>query len=95
MTGEHDNRQVLTRALRHIAVHCGERLENSRLIRRAVVQKRGHDFGIEATTLRVDEGARHVLRIPVSKFQLQVACLGAIVADADGQHMQPGAGRFR
>src|SRR5260370_294539 len=64
-------------------------------LRRAVVQKYRLDLGIETALLRVEKGACHVLRIPMSKVQRQVPCLVAIVADADGQHVQPGAGRLR
>ena len=36
MTREHDNREVLTRTPRHIALHRGEGLENAGLVRGGV-----------------------------------------------------------
>ena len=47
----------MARTTAHVAIHCGERIENSR---RAVVQEHRLDLGIKATVLRVDYRTRHV-----------------------------------
>ena len=48
VTGEHDHREVLACAARHVAIYCGERLKDSALIRLVIGQKQRLDLGIEA-----------------------------------------------
>ena len=48
-------------------------------------------LGIEAPVLRINECARHIPCILDGEFQPQALCPIAIVADADGEHMQPRA----
>jgi len=53
MTGEHHHPQVLARAACHVDFHCVERIENSSLVRRLVVQEYRLHLSIEPTLLRV------------------------------------------
>jgi hypothetical protein len=69
MTGEHHDREVPACAGSHVVFHHGKRIENSILIRGAVMNKLEHDLSIETVVLGVHQRTSNVLRIPVSKFQ--------------------------
>ena len=70
--GEHYHGQVLACAVRHVAIHCGERFKDSTLIRVAIVQEYRLDLGIETTLLRVEKRAGDVLCIAMSEIQSEV-----------------------
>src|SRR5260370_29721399 len=89
VTGEHDYRQVLARAARHVAIHRGERIGDAVLVRLAGVQKHRLDPGLETARLRIEQRARDVLRVARSEVEFEVPRLVAIVTYANGQHMEP------
>jgi len=97
MAGEHDDGQILALALGHVAAGARERFADLAVVGQSVgacfgrEQEIGIDLGVEAA-LVAEQGAGDVVGVLVGELQTQVLGLVAIVADADGEHMQARAG---
>ena len=92
MAGEMDHGQVAPGSPRAMAVaHGGQPPQDAGAGRVLVAQALRLHLGVEAG-LRVEQRRRHVGGIGRGKVELQVRGRLAVVADAHGQHVEPGAG---